>query len=59
MMNYVIYKSDFGYCIVEVLNLNDNDMLEVQQSITKQGYIITEVCGSYIKCYKKGELESI
>lgn len=53
MMNYIIYKSDFGECIVEVLNLNDSDMLEVQQSITKQGYIITEVCGKYIKCYKK------
>lgn len=53
MMNYIIYKSDFEDCIVEVLNLNDSDMLEVQQSITRQGYIITEVYGRYIKCHKK------
>ena len=51
MMNYIIYKRDDEDCIVEVLNLSD--MLEVQQKITQKGYVITEVCGRYIKCYKQ------
>ena len=53
MMNYIIYTSEFGECIVKVLNLNNDDMLEVQQSITEQGYIITNVDGRYIECFKK------
>ena len=54
MMNYIIYTSEYGDCIVEVLNLNDQDLLQVETSLIKQQYIITEVDGRYIKCHKIG-----
>lgn len=54
MMNYIIYKSEYNEYIVELLNNTETDMLEVQQQLTKQGYIITDVLGRYIKCYKVG-----
>lgn len=55
MMNYIIYKSDFGDCIVEIFNEGEQEMLSIQQSLTQQGYIITDVCGLYIKCHKVNE----
>ena len=55
MMNYIIYTSEYGECIVEVLNLNEQDLLEVETSLIKQQYIITEVDGRFIKCHKFGQ----
>ena len=57
MSNYIIYKDDYGNCIVEVLNKGEHEMLSVQQTLTQKGYIISEVFGTFIKCYKVGEYE--
>lgn len=52
MSNYIIYKNEYGNCIVEVLNQGEHEMLSVQQTLTRKGYIISEVCGIFIKCYE-------
>ena len=57
MMNYIVYTSEFGDCIVEVFNENENDLLNVETQLVTKGYIITEVSGKYIKCHKVGQGE--
>ena len=59
MNNYIIYKDEYGNCIVEVLNQSEHEMLSVQQTLTQKGYIISEVCGTFIKCRKINEGEEI
>ena len=59
MSSYIIYKDDCGNCIVEVLNQGEYEMLSVQQTLTQKGYIISEVCGTFIKCHKIIEDEEI
>ena len=51
-MNYIIYTNEYGNAIVEVLNEGEHEMLSVQKSLIEQGYIISEVCGLFIKCHK-------
>ena len=55
MVNYIIYKSEYGEYIVELLNNTETDMLEVQRQLINQGYIIINVIDRYIKCYKVGD----
>ena len=57
MSNYIIYKDEYRNCIVEVLNQGEHEMLSVQQTLTQKGYMISEVCGTFIKCYQVGEEE--
>ena len=57
MRNYNIYTDEYGNCIVEVYNQGEHEMLSIQQSLTKQGYVITGVDGLFIKCHKIGEGE--
>lgn len=59
MSNYIIYKDEYGHCIVEVLNQGEHEMLSVQQALTIRGFIISEVCGTFIKCHQVGESEEI
>ena len=55
MMNYVIYQSmnGDGDYIVEVLNYSNQDILDVQRVLVKQGFIILKLCDRFIKCYKE------
>ena len=57
MKNYDIYTNEYGDAIVEVFNEGEEEMLRMQQSLTQQGYIISQVCGCFIKCHKVGEGE--
>lgn len=52
MMNYILYTSEYGECIAEVLNYSDSEMLDVQKQLVTKGYLILEIVGRFIKCQK-------
>ena len=53
MKSYIIYKNDeFNEYIVEILNEGQRELLSVEQDLVRQGYVITQVIGVFIKCFK-------
>jgi len=52
MMNYILYTSEYGECIAEVLNDSESEMLDVQKQLVAKGYLIEETIGRLIKCRK-------
>lgn len=59
MMNYKIYKGEFGDYIVEIFNRGD--IVDVQNQLTKKGYMIEFMISSnsqghaFMKVYKNEE----
>lgn len=59
MMNYKMYKSKFGDYIVEIFNRGD--IVNVQNQLTKEGYMIEYMISSgsqghaFMKVYKSEE----
>lgn len=53
MNHYMLYKSEYGESyIAHVLNQNEQDLYEAEEELIKDGFVIVEINGYYLHCFK-------
>lgn len=55
MNGYIIYESEYGDFLVEMLNEGREELYRIEKSLIEQGFIISKVEGLFIKCHKVRE----
>ena len=57
MSRYIMYTDEFNKYIVELLDEGVDELYEVEKELIEQGFVISTVIGTFIKCFKKEGME--